>query len=132
MVAGVSHERDHRGNSGDLLRPRSLGLGKKETLMWEIQTSMFIAQSAIEKILPQLPAICDALGIDASYRDGHFHQDAADRSKVTVSVGEIHWGGFFILVFEHGVFKGYLEQHWGQDGDIYESFNPADSLKRAS
>jgi len=97
--------------------------------MWEIQTPMFIAQSAIEKILPQLPSICDALKIEkGGHRNGLFRSNPDGTTEV--HVGEIHWDGSFILIFDHGVFKGFYQYRWISDGrDIDRHWSDADTLK---
>ena len=82
---------------------------------------MFIAQSAIETILPQLPAICDRLGVDKFHRDGFFRAGEPSSGEVTVKVGEINWEGDFVLLFRHGNFVGHHEERWGSGGDVNQS-----------
>lgn len=77
-------------------------------------------QSTIEKILPQLPELCERFKIFLPiHRDAFFHDKEDGSGDVLVSIGEINYEGQYTFTFNvKGELLSVFSKTWRTDGSV--------------
>ena len=81
---------------------------------------MFMA-STMQSILNQTTELAEKLKIDKDHREAVVFQTNKDPNYVArfrVSIGEIHWGGLFVLTFEQDKLQSICEERRTSDGSL--------------